>query len=122
MTTRLKRVYDAPEAADGRRVLVDRLWPRGMSHERAALAVWLREIAPTDELRTWYRHRPDAAADFEKRYLRELADEPAAEALAQLRAWADEGVVTLITATRDLEFSHARLLQSILSEGSVPPA
>jgi uncharacterized protein YeaO (DUF488 family) len=93
---RVKRVYDAPDPADGHRVLVDRLWPRGLSRERAALDEWLRDVAPSVALRRWYAHDPVNWPEFRRRYAAELAVPPASEALARLRALAAAGEVTLL--------------------------
>ena len=117
----VKRVYEEATEADGRRVLVDRLWPRGVSRSRAAIDVWLREIAPSDELRAWYRHQPDLRQEFEERYLTELGSGPAADALSRLRAWVAESDVTVLTATRAIELSHARLLAQLASEPAAGP-
>ena len=84
MPIALKRVYEKPTRADGTRVLVDRLWPRGISKSEAALHAWLRELAPSDELRQWFHARPDGWAAFRKRYLMELNNAEAADALAKL--------------------------------------
>ncbi|MEO7722119.1 MAG: DUF488 family protein [Pseudolysinimonas sp.] len=81
-----KRIYEPAAGADGFRVLVDRLWPRGVSHERAALDLWLKEVAPSAELRVWYDHRDDRFAEFTRRYLAELATNPALEQLRSLVA------------------------------------
>lgn len=103
------RIYDpAPEG--GRRVLVDRLWPRGISKADARLAQWLRDIAPSTQLRRWYGHQPERFEEFRRRYLAELADADHAEALAELEALARQGPLTLVTATKDLALSHAQVL------------
>jgi uncharacterized protein YeaO (DUF488 family) len=114
MRLAVKRVYDAPEPSDGTRVLVDRLWPRGLTKERAALREWLRAVAPSDDLRHWYHHDPDHFAEFDARYRAELAEPAQAEALERLRAYRREGAVTLLTATRELTFSHAAVLATLL--------
>lgn len=111
---RLRRVYDQPEPADGRRVLVDRLWPRGLSKERAALDDWLQAVAPSDELRRWYGHEPDRFSDFRQRYQRELRGPESSAALARLRELARSGPVTLLTATRDVGHSQAAVLAELL--------
>ncbi len=111
---RLRRVYDQPEPADGRRVLVDRLWPRGLSKERAAVDDWLRAVAPSDELRRWYGHQPDRFTDFRQRYQRELRAPESSAAVARLRELARSGPVTLLTATRDLGHSQAAVLAELL--------
>jgi uncharacterized protein YeaO (DUF488 family) len=107
---RTRRVYEPAEQSDGRRVLVDRLWPRGLSKERARLDEWLKAVAPSDELRRWYGHEPDRFAEFTRRYEAELEDPERAEAFSHLREEARSGPVTLLTATRDLERSEAAVL------------
>jgi uncharacterized protein YeaO (DUF488 family) len=107
---RVKRIYDEPEAADGRRILVDRLWPRGLRRDAAALDEWLRDVAPSDALRRWYGHDPARFAAFAQRYRAELADPDRAEAMARLRRHARTGPVTLLTATREPAESHAAVL------------
>jgi uncharacterized protein YeaO (DUF488 family) len=108
---RVRRVYDPPAPEDGVRVLVDRVWPRGLSRDRAALDLWCREIAPSTELRRWYGHDPGRFAEFRRRYLAEL-DEPGRRAAwDELRARATGGrPLTLLTATRDPDISHAAVL------------
>jgi uncharacterized protein YeaO (DUF488 family) len=107
---RARRVYEPAEQSDGRRVLVDRLWPRGLSKERARLDEWLKAVAPSDELRRWYGHEPAKFAEFTRRYEAELEDPQRAEAFSHLREDARSGPVTLLTATRDLERSEAAVL------------
>jgi uncharacterized protein YeaO (DUF488 family) len=104
---RVRRVYDAPEAADGRRVLVDRLWPRGLAKNAAHVDEWLKTVAPSTELRRWYGHDPARFAEFRRRYGDELREPERAEALRHLRDLAASGTVTLLTATKDLEHSQA---------------
>jgi len=106
-----KRVYDRPEPTDGRRVLVDRLWPRGLRKDAANWDEWLKDAAPSAELRTWYGHDPARFAEFAKRYRAELAH---TEALRTLRGYAAEGPLTLLTATRDLEHAQATVLADLL--------
>jgi len=110
----IKRVYDPPGPADGTRILVDRLWPRGLSKDDAALDQWLKDVAPSNELRRWYGHAPDRFAEFRRRYLAELKAAP--EAFAALRDVAGSGTVTLLTATRELTLSHAEVLKQLLTE------
>jgi uncharacterized protein YeaO (DUF488 family) len=112
MDVSVKRIYDPPDRADGRRVLVDRVWPRGVSKDRAALDEWCKAVAPTAELRTWYGHDPQKRAEFAKRYRAELRAGEAAEALARLRA--TSGRLTLLTATKELELSQAAVLAELL--------
>ena len=108
------RVYD--DVAPGRtRVLVDRLWPRGVSKDAARLDMWLKDVAPSTGLRRWYGHDPEKFTEFRDRYEDELAHPPAAEALRHLRDLAREGPLTLVTATRETDLSHATVLAGLLS-------
>jgi len=104
------RVYDDPGADDGTRVLVDRLWPRGLSKDKAHVDEWLKEVAPSNGLRKWYGHDPDKHEEFERRYVDELSDDDHAEALAELRSLVRKGRVTLLTATKDVSLSQAAVL------------
>lgn len=110
----LKRVYDEPESGDGTRVLVERLWPRGLSKERAHVDVWLKEIAPSRELRTWFGHNPEKFAEFRRRYETELAAETGQAALARLRELVKQGPVTLVFAAHDTEHTNAVVLRDLL--------
>lgn len=111
---RIARVYEPPIAADGARVLVDRLWPRGLSKQAAALDLWLKDIAPSSALRTWFGHQPARFAEFSTRYRAELANNPAPIAtLQQLRA---QQPVVLLYAARDPQINHARVLADFLTE------
>jgi len=109
-SVRVRRVYDPPDPADGHRVLVDRLWPRGLSKSAAALDEWVKAVAPSDELRRWYGHEVDKFPAFRERYDAELQAPERADALAHLRRLADPGPLTLLTATRDVEHSEAAVL------------
>jgi uncharacterized protein YeaO (DUF488 family) len=109
-----RRVYEQAAPSDGRRVLVDRLWPRGLSKEKAHLDEWLKAVAPSDELRRWYSHQPARFAEFKHRYETELTEPDRAEALRHLRDEAQTKPVTLLTATRDLEHSEAEVLAQLL--------
>ncbi len=113
---RLRRAYDKFSAADGRRVLVDRLWPRGLSKDAARVDEWLRAVAPSDGLRRWYGHEPEKFALFRSRYLDELREPERAAALEHLRLLAGSGAVTLLTGTRDLEHSQAAVLAERLRQ------
>ncbi|MEC3952063.1 DUF488 family protein [Nocardia sp. CDC153] len=114
---RVKRVYDAPDAADGRRVLVDRLWPRGISKQQAGIDDWAKAVTPSNELRKWYHADPETRrAEFERKYRIELADDAARQGLARLRQQAAEGPLTLVTATKDPEHSHVPVLIEELRE------
>jgi uncharacterized protein YeaO (DUF488 family) len=110
----LRRIYDVDRDDDDYRVLVDRLWPRGISKATAALDDWARDIAPGTELRQWYGHDPAKFELFARRYRQELKRTPAREAVAKLRMVARHSRVTLLTATRDLEHSGARVLIDLL--------
>jgi uncharacterized protein YeaO (DUF488 family) len=111
---RVKRVYDPPSAADGARVLVDRLWPRGLRKDTAHLDHWAKDVAPSTGLRTWYSHDPDKFSDFRLRYVAELAEPGRREALDRLRELAASGTLTLLTATRELDLSQAAILAQLL--------
>ena len=108
----VKRIYDEPAAGDGFRVLVDRLWPRGVSKERAALDLWMKEVAPSTELREWFHHDQPPFPAFAARYDEELESNPA---LPELQAIvAAHPVVTLLIAGRDVEENHATVLREHL--------
>ena len=111
MQVSIKRVYESPSPDDGRRVLVDRLWPRGVSKEKARLDAWARDIAPSHELRRWYHADPARWEEFRERYLAELKG--AGEALRSLARLAGEGRLTLVTASRN-EPNHAAVLKECL--------
>ncbi|CAM5442707.1 hypothetical protein GCM10010329_51390 [Streptomyces spiroverticillatus] len=113
---RVRRVYDPPEPDDGVRVLVDRLWPRGLSKERAAVDEWPKDLTPSKELRTAYHAGQWDFAEFRSRYEAELAEPAAAEALDRLRETAAAGTVTLVTAVKDPEHSHVTVLVGELSK------
>ena len=114
-TVRVRRVYEHRSEEDGRRILVDRLWPRGLSKASGDLDEWCKEIAPSSELRTWYSHDPARFEEFESRYRVELDDPERANALAHLRELLAEGSLTLLTATSRPEISQAAVLAAILS-------
>jgi uncharacterized protein YeaO (DUF488 family) len=105
-----RRIYQDTSSQDGRRVLVDRLWPRGMSKERAHLDEWLRDVAPSPDLRQWYHHDPDLFPEFRERYIAELEDADHRPAVERLRDLAAHDRVTLLTATKDVDRSEAAVL------------
>jgi uncharacterized protein YeaO (DUF488 family) len=107
---RVRRVYDDPEPADGARVLVDRIWPRGISKQAAQLREWAKEVAPSTGLRRWYGHDPGKFEEFRRRYLAELDQPEPRAAVGRLRALAADGPVTLLTATKDVQHSQAAVL------------
>lgn len=112
----IRRIYDDPESSDGTRILVDRLWPRGVSKDRADLDEWCKDIAPSTELRKWYGHDPAKFDEFARRYRTELASggEQSA-ALAHLKSVAAHGKLTLLTATKEPQISEAQVLLSLLT-------
>ena len=115
MDLRLKRVYEPATAADGYRVLIDRLWPRGLSKQRARLDAWERELAPSDELRRWFGHEPQRFAEFRRRYLDELRGQR--PRLTELRGRARREPVTLVYAAHDDEHNDAVVLAEALRRG-----
>jgi len=122
MTVVLKRVYMPAKRADGVRVLVDRLWPRGLTKERAAVHEWLRHLAPSDELRKWFHAQPDHWQMFRKRYLKELARPEAETELRQLYLLAHKKKqLTLLFASRDKEHNNASVLKELLDGMRKPP-
>lgn len=115
VTVAQKRVYEEPEPSDGMRVLVDRLWPRGLSKERAQVDVWLKDVAPSRDLRVWFGHDPAKFEEFRRRYEAELAEEPARAAFAELREMARKQHVTLVFAAHDTEHCNAVVLRELLA-------
>ena len=113
---RCRRIYEARDAADGYRVLADRLWPRGLSRDKAKIDAWEKDIAPSNELRRWYDHRPERWDEFQARYLIELDTPVVAAVLARLRERAQLGAVTLLTAARHDAETHLTVLAALLNE------
>ncbi|BBZ48946.1 DUF488 family protein [Mycobacterium heidelbergense] len=109
---RTARVYDDASPDDGQRVLVDRIWPRGLRKDDPRVGIWCKDVAPSKELREWYQHKPERFDEFASRYKAELRDSPALE---ELRKLTKRGVVTLVTATRELDISQAAVLAKVLS-------
>ena len=119
MSLNIKRVYEAPAAGDGFRVLVDRLWPRGLAKDKAGVDLWLRDIAPSDELRKWFGHDPVRWDAFRARYVAELQHGGAAAALDVLRArLAAQPVLTLLYAAHDEVHNNAVVLRDLLQAGN----
>ncbi len=110
---RIKRAYEAPDAEDGERILVDRLWPRGLTKEKAKIDLWLKDVAPSTELRKWFAHDPARWADFQSRYKTELKNNK--DQLSLLRQEVAKGTVTLIYAAKDQEHNEAVVLQRLLN-------
>jgi uncharacterized protein YeaO (DUF488 family) len=122
VTVRIKRVYDPPSPQDGVRVLVDRLWPRGLTKEAAVLDVWLKEVAPSDELRRWYHAHTLQWPKFRQSYRAELTSDPAHQALQQLHDLAAQSRgITLLFASKSLEHNHALILKQLLEGKRKPP-
>jgi uncharacterized protein YeaO (DUF488 family) len=113
MRIKIKRVYEQPDKEDGTRILVDSLWPRGLTKAKASVALWLKGIAPSTELRKWFGHDPDKWAEFKTRYRAELREND--EQVALLKREIDKGAVTLVYGAKDEEHNKALLLQELLS-------
>ena len=109
---RVKRVYDPPSGDDGERILVDRLWPRGLTKERARVDLWLKEVAPTKELRTWYGHDPARWEEFRRRYRAELSEKP--DLIRILEKKAERGTITLVYSSREEMQNNAVALKMYL--------
>ena len=123
MAVAAKRVYEPVSAADGVRVLVDRLWPRGVTKEDAALKLWLRELAPSDELRKWFHANPEGWRMFQKRYLKELASPEASAAVEKLHRLAEsKRKLTLLYASRNEQRNNATVLKELLEGMPKPPS
>ena len=118
---RLRRIYEEPDSGDGKRVLVDRLWPRGLPKQAARIDEWAKDVAPSDQLRRWYGHDPAKFNEFRRRYLAELREPERLLAFARLAQEAGTGTLTLLTASRDLDRSQAAVLAERLRHaGDVP--
>ncbi|NLN77939.1 MAG: DUF488 domain-containing protein [Armatimonadetes bacterium] len=117
MMIRLQRVYEPADPSDGARVLVERLWPRGISKERAALKLWLKDVAPSPELRTWFGHDPEKWEEFRRRYWEELEHNP--EPIEQLRELVEQGNVTFIYSAHDEEHNAAVVLKDYIERSKV---
>ena len=115
LDVRAKRAYDPAEDGDGYRILIDHVWPRGISRERARLDDWARELAPSDELRKWFDHDPGRFAEFRARYRDQLADQ--SQRLDELRIRARSGTLTIVYAARDRQQNNAVVLSELLRDG-----
>ena len=114
---KIERIYESTASDDSYRVLVDRLWPRGISKERAALDEWNKEIAPTDELRKWFNHDPEKFPEFSRRYMKELDNNPAAAEAKN--NWNKQSAVTLLYGAKDAEHNQAIVLKKWLEDWSI---
>ena len=112
MKVAIKRAYEEPSESDGRRILVDRLWPRGLTKEKAKVDLWLKEIAPSNELRRWFAHDPEKWTEFQARYAKELKSH--AEQFAVLKHEARKGPVTLLYGAKDEDHNQAVVLKKML--------
>jgi len=121
MSTSVKRVYQARSRSDGTRILVDRLWPRGLTKAAAAVDEWPRDLAPSHELRKRYHSGLDSWASFRKQYMAELAGQEASDALRKLHQLAGRGKITLLFASKDDKYNHAILLKELLDGARKPP-
>jgi uncharacterized protein YeaO (DUF488 family) len=113
MNIQIKRVYEKPDANDGFRILVDRLWPRGLTKEKAAADLWLKDIAPSTELRKWFNHDPEKWKEFQKKYQKELKENK--EAVSVLKEHLKQGPVTLLYGAKDQEHNEAEVLKNFVS-------
>lgn len=113
---RIRRIYEASSPQDGKRILVDRLWPRGVSKQDARIDEWLKAVAPSADLRRWYGHEPGKFGEFKRRYADELTDADHAGAWRHLTEEAAKGTITLLTATKDVDRSEAAVLAEWLTE------
>jgi uncharacterized protein YeaO (DUF488 family) len=118
MAVQIKRVYESPGPGDGYRVLVDRLWPRGLSKEKAGVDEWAREIAPSDSLRNWFGHDPSRWAEFRERYRKELEEPVRRRVLETLKERARSGNLTLVYGAKDTVHNQAVVLMEVIAEGS----
>ena len=113
MKIKIKRVYEKPSKEDGMRILVDRLWARGLTKEKAAIDLWLKEIAPSTELRKWFAHDPKKWTEFRKKYLQELKENK--EQISIIKEHLKKETVTLVYAARDEEHNEAQVLEELLN-------
>lgn len=112
MTIKVKRIYEGPKKSDGFRILVDRLWPRGMKKDQAAIDLWLKDIAPSDSLRKWFSHDPKKWPEFQKRYAKELTDKQ--ELIDTIKKEAKRKTVTLLFGTKEIEYNNAVALRNFI--------
>ena len=114
MDIKIKRIYENPESGDGKRILVDRLWPRGMSKEKARIDLWIKDIAPSDDLRRWYQHDPEKWEAFQQRYAKELKAIP--EVVERLIVEIEEGSVTFVFSSKEEKLNNAWALKAYLEQ------
>jgi len=112
---KVKRAYESKEAGDGVRILVDRLWPRGLRSTEAGIDEWMKDVAPSDDLRKWFAHDPEKWTEFKRRYTQELAAPEKAALLKRIAKLAATGKVTLVYAAKDTEHNNARVLEELIA-------
>ncbi len=112
---KIKRAYEGKAAGDGQRIYVDRLWPRGVSKEKAAFDEWFKDLSPSDELRKWFGHEPDKFAEFRKRYIKELSTPEKKELLRRVADMAEKADVTLVYSAKDTEHNNAVVLRELVN-------
>jgi len=115
---RVKRVYDKKGAGDGKRILIDRLWPRGLRTEDAAIDDWLKELSPSDELRRWFNHEPEKWQEFRRRYRKELSSPEKREILKRIAKEAAHSDITLVYGASETEYNNARVLAELIGEAT----
>jgi uncharacterized protein YeaO (DUF488 family) len=113
---KIKRVYDEKSIEDGKRIYIDRIWPRGLTKEKAAIDEWLKELSPSDDLRKWFGHEPEKFREFKRRYLNELSDPAKTSLLKRIAATADGANVTLLFSARDPENNNAVVLFEVIGK------
>jgi len=111
---RIKRIYDSASRGDGKRILIDRLWPRGMKKEEAKIDEWVKDIAPSDQLRKWFSHDPSKYPEFKKRYIKEL--EKKSDLVQRIKNEAKRDTVTLLFSAKDVEHNNATVLKELLGQ------
>ncbi len=117
----VRRAYEEARECDGRRILVDRVWPRGLSKDHADLDEWCKQVAPSPDLRKWYGHDPDRFPEFARRYRAELEDPDRAQALSHLRSVVEAGPLTLLTGAKRSDISQATVLADLLADSRKSP-
>jgi uncharacterized protein YeaO (DUF488 family) len=110
----VQRVYDRTDTSDGKRILVDRLWPRGLTREQAAIDEWMKDLAPSDELRRWFGHETDKWPEFRRRFIGELSSPEKAKLLDKVARMAREGNVIILYAAKDVEHNNAKVLEEVI--------
>lgn len=114
MSIQIKRVYEPPGKSDGKRILVDRIWPRGLTKEQASIFIWMKKIAPSHELRKWFAHKPENYETFKQNYLQELQHAEARKLLDQIKEWSETDAVTLVYGAKDEKMNQAVILKEVI--------